>query len=99
MLEFNTVEELRSCKELQSMSRYENRKVKLAGKEVFACTTNQQYEDIIYDAACDIVTRLNLQFGKLFDCPEEIATDIRDVVLEKLKKDYDVLFVDVFEDY
>ena len=100
MLEFNTVEELRNCKELQNMGRYENKKVKLAGKEVFACTTNQQYEDIIFDAVCDIVTRLNIQFGgRLIDCPEDISTDIRDTVLKLLKEKYGIEFVDVFEDY
>ena len=47
MLKFETIEELWDCEELQNMGRYNYQEVMLDGKKVIACTTNQQYEDII----------------------------------------------------
>lgn len=80
------------------MCRYEWKKVKLNGKEVFACTTNQQYEDIIWGS-------LNEMFNELFDryeltdeCAADWASSIRDVILDTLS-DNGIIFEDVFDEY
>ena len=105
MLEFNTVEELKNCKELMTLGRYQNQKVKLAGKEVYACTTNQQYEDIIWGGIRETLEKLNKQFGNdLFKDEDEddityASSLIRDAALEKLKEEFGIEFVDVFDEY
>lgn len=98
MLEFKNVEELRGNKELQNMYRYEYKKVKLNGREVFACTTNQQYEDIIWGGVQDILEELDIHFGTKIT-RGDLATEIRDFILARLEYDYGIEFVDVFEEY
>lgn len=98
MLEFKTKEELQNCKELQNMGRYEWQTVKLNGKEVIACTTNQQYEDIIWGGAQQILTELSDYYEKdLYT--GDLATDIRDFILARLESEYGLEFVDVFDEY
>lgn len=99
MKEFNSVEELRNDEELQSLGRYSWQKVKLNGKEVFACATDQQYEDIVCSGICQMLYNL----FEHFELPEnydttELVSDIRDFVLGKLKED-GIEFVDVYEEY
>ena len=98
MLKFKTMEELQNCEELQSMGRYEHQEVELNGKAVIACTTDQSYEDIIWGGAEEIIEDLNKEFGKNID-PTEIATEVRDFILEMLENEYNVCFVDVFDEY
>ena len=98
MLAFNTEEELKACKELQNMGRYEHQNVMLDGKEVIACTTNQQYEDIIWGAVYDMLEELEKEYEFSTD-KSDIAAETRDFVLDKLKKYSKVEFVDVFDEY
>ena len=58
MKEFKTLEEMRDDEELQSMGRYQWQKAKVNGEEVFACSTNQQYEDILW-----MVTEMDMKFS------------------------------------
>ena len=99
MKEFNSVEELRNDEDLQSLGRYSWQKVKLNGKEVFACSTDQQYEDIICSGVYEMLCNLFEHF-RLFENHDttELTTDIRDFVLGKLKED-GIEFVDVYEEY
>ena len=62
MKEFKTLEEMRNDEELQSMCRSEWRKVKLSGKEVYACKTDQQYEDIVCGGIYDMLYNLFKHF-------------------------------------
>lgn len=98
MLEFNTKEELQDCEELQNMGRYRWQVVKLNGKEVIACTTNQQYEDIIWSGAQEILEELSAYYEKDF-YTGDLATEVRNFILAKLESEYGIRFVDVFDDY
>ena len=98
MLEFNNVEELQNCKELQNMGRYNYEYVKLNGKEVIACTTNQQYEDIIWGGAQEILEELDSYYGTDIQSGD-LATEIRDFILARLEEEYSIKFVDVFDEY
>ena len=99
MKEFKTVEEMRNDEELQSMCRSEWQKVKVNGKEMFACTTDQQYEDIIcsgiYNMFCELFEHFEL--GDEDDVPDFVP-DIRDLILGNLKEN-GIEFVDVYEEY
>ena len=100
MLKFKNVEELQNNEELQNMGRYEWNKVKLDGKEVFACTTNQQYEDIIWGETYEMLKHLFEHF-KIDDEEQytaDYASTIRDFVLELLGEN-GIKFVDVFDEY
>ena len=98
MLNFNSIDELRKDEDLRRMNRYCHQRVKLKGKEVIACTTNQQYEDIIWGGAQDILEALDDRYGtKIAD--SDLATDIRDFILARLESEFDVKFVDVFTEY
>lgn len=98
MKEFKTVEELRNDEELQYMGRYQWQKVKLNGKEVFACTTDQQYEDIICcgidTMLCDLFEHFNLENEDICD----FIPDMRDLILGNLKEN-GIEFVDVYTEY
>lgn len=98
MKEFNSLEELRDDKELQSMGRYCWKKVKLNGKEVFACTTNQQYEDIIWSETDEMLNHLFEHFGIVEDTTD-LSSEIRDFVLERLEEEYGIELVDVYDEY
>ena len=100
MLKFKTKEELQNCEELQKMGRYSYQKVELDGKEVFACTTNQQYEDIIWGGIYTMLKEVCLYYDKEDEdkiC--DISSEIRDMVLDKLDKDMGITFVDVYDEY
>ena len=99
MKEFKTEEELRADEELQSMGRYQWQKVKVNGEEVFACSTNQQYEDIIWGGVHEMLSELfeHFELKSEFDA-SDYASDIRDKVLEMLD-DEGIKFVDVYEEY
>ena len=97
MLEFNTKEELQSCEELRNMGRYQWQKVKLEGREVIACTTNQQYEDIIWGKLHSIFEELNEYYGTDI-WSDDLASVIRDEILERLENE-GIEFVDVFDEY
>ena len=97
MLVFNTVEELRGSEELRRMGRYGWQKVKLGEEEVFACTTDQQYDDLIWGHAEALLKELFDRYGiKKDTC--ELATEVRDFLLEQLDRE-GIKFVDVFEEY
>ena len=99
MKEFKTLEEMKNDEELQDMYKSEWQKVKVDGKEVFACTTNQQYEDIIcsgiYDMLCNLFEHFEL--GGEDDVPDFVP-DIRDLILGNLKEN-GIEFVDVYDEY
>lgn len=99
MKEFMTIKQMQNDEELQSMGRYQWQKVKVNGEEVFACSTNQQYEDIIWGGVHEMLSELFKHFeleGK-FDA-SDYASDIRDNILEMLE-DEGIKFVDVCEEY
>ena len=98
MLEFKTMEELQDCEELQNMGRYEWKKVILKGKEVIACTTDQQYEDIIWGGTQEMLEELSKYYEKDF-YTGDLATEVRDFILARLEDDYDTRFVDVYDEY
>lgn len=100
MLNFKTLEELQSNEELRYMGRYCWKKVKLNEKEVFACTTNQQYEDIIWSETHEMLKHLFEHFNidDKDDVSYDYASRIRDYVLELLEAN-GVEFVDVFDEY
>ena len=93
-----TLEELQDNKELQNMGRYEYQEVMLNGKKVIACTTNQQYEDIIWGGAQEILEELDDYYGTDIQSGD-LATEIRDFILARLEDSYDMKFVDVFDEY
>lgn len=98
MLEFNNIEELQNCKELQNMGRYNYEYVMLNGKKVIACTTNQQYEDIIWGGVQDILEQIDAYYGTDV-ASGDIASMTRDFILERLNDMYKIKFVDVFNEY
>ena len=100
MMEFDTLKDLQNDETLQNMGRYQWRKVKLAGEEVFACTTSQQYEDIIWGDIYEMFKKLfeHFEIEKEGQDITDCATCIRDEVLELLEK-HGIKFVDVFEEY
>ena len=98
MLEFNDVEELRDCKELQNMARYQYKVVKLEGKEAIVCPTNQQYEDIIWGGIQNILEEIDDVY-KTNVSSGDLAALTRDFILNSLEDGYGVRFVDVFDEY
>ena len=98
MKNFNTVEQLREDPKLKTMSRYQWEKVLLDGKEVYACTTNQQYEDILYGGFEQVVKELFEHFQIQDAYPGDYATILREYLLRELEKD-GYTFVDVYEEY
>jgi hypothetical protein len=80
------------------VGRYEWQTVKLNGKEVIACTTNQQYEDIIWGGLYEIFGELKEYYG-LEISSSDFASTIRDEILERLEKSEGIEFVDVFDEY
>ena len=98
MKTFKSLEELQDNEELQKMGRYCWEKVKLEGKEVFACTTNQQYEDIIWGGIYEIMSELFDHFKIDDDDKSEYASLTRDYILELLEEN-GIKFVDVFDEY
>lgn len=98
MKKFNTVEELKRDSDLQNMSRNGWTKVLLKGKPVYACTTDQQYEDILWGGAHDILTEFNKHFQISEEPSLELCSDIRDFILEKLKEQ-GIELVDVLDEY
>ena len=99
MKKFNTEQEIKKDPELQKMCRYCWEKVELAGKEVFACTTNQQYEDILWGGALDMLNQLCEHF-RIEDEVDtnDLASDVRDYILARLEEQ-GIKFVDVFDEY
>ena len=96
--EFETLKDLQSNEELQKMGRYEWQRVKLNREEVFACTTNQQYEDILWGKTYEMLGDLyeHFEIDKIPD--EDLCSEVRDLILERLEKD-GIKFVDVFDEY
>ena len=99
MKEFETVEEMRNDEDLQSMGRYQWQKVKVDNEEVFACSTNQQYEDILWGGAYEMLDNLfeHFELKCKFDA-SDYASTIRDNILEMLE-DEGIKFVDVYDEY
>ena len=97
MKEFKSIEELKNDESLKNMGRYCWEKVKLEGKEVFACTTNQQYEDIIWGGIYEMLNDL-FKYYEVKNEPSDLSSDIRDFVLEKLEEE-GIEFVDVYDEY
>ena len=97
MLEFKTKEELQNCKELQKMGRYQWQTVMLNGKEVIACSTNQQYEDIIWGGVYELLEKISKYYEREIDSVD-IASDVRDYILEILENE-GIEFVDVYDEY
>ena len=98
MKEFKTLEELKSNRDLHKLCKTEWQKVKVNGKEVIACGTNLAYEDIIWGGAYDIISEINKEFRLNLDTCE-IASVIRDKILELMFLDYGIEFVDIYEEY
>lgn len=98
---YSSIEELRTDEELQNMSRYEYKKVILDGKPVFACTTNQQYEDILWSGVNDALRKFEDHFGltgeDILDV-DDFSSEIRDIILDRYEK-RGIRLVDVFENY
>jgi hypothetical protein len=103
MLSFESKKELQNCEELQNMGRYQWQKVFLKGEEVIACTTNQQYEDIIWGGLYEIFKELFEYYGKsedeVMDDITDLSSEVRDHILDKLEKEENIKFVDVFDEY
>lgn len=99
MKEFKTLEEMRNDEELQSMGRYQWQKAKINGEEVFVCSTDQQYEDIIWGGVYETLNNLfkHFELESEFNA-SDYASDIRDNILERLE-DEGIKFVDVYEEY
>ncbi len=99
MLEFKTIEDLRNSKELRDMGEYQHQEVWLDGKEVIACTTNQQYDDIIWVGIYEIIEKLKSEYDleNVEEC--DIASETRDFILEKLSEDYKIEFVNIYDEY
>lgn len=99
MKKFNNVEELQNDPELQKMCRYCWEKVELEGKEVFACTTNQQYEDILWGGAFEMLNQLCEHFRIEDEIDtSDFASIVRDFVLDTLEE-RGIILVDVFDEY
>lgn len=102
MKEFKTIEELQANEELQKMGRYCWEKVKLENREVFACTTDQQYEDIIWGGINETLEQLFKHFHISPEDNQDYLTDlssvVRDFVLERLEEN-GIEFVDVYDEY
>lgn len=98
MKHFDTLDELKSDRELRDMDKYEFEKVMLNGKPVYACTTNQQYEDIICGGAYETLENLYTHFGILEEPSNDMCSDIRDFILEKLKEK-GIEMVDIYDEY
>ena len=98
MKHFDTVDELKSDRELRDMDKYEFEKVILNGKPVYACTTNQQYEDIIWGGAYETLENLYTHFGISEEPSNDMCSDIRDFILEKLKEK-GIEMVDIYDEY
>lgn len=98
MKHFDTVDELKSDRELRDMDKYEFEKVMLNGKPVYACTTNQQYEDIIWGGAYETLENLYTHFGISEEPSNDMCSDIRDFILEKLKEK-GIEMVDIYDEY
>lgn len=101
--EFNTLEELKNDPELKKMSRFSWEKVKLNGEEVFACTTDQQYEDIVWSGVYDVLEKFYAHFGiNTKDKQDELtdfSSEIRDFILGLLEKKDSIILVDVYDEY
>lgn len=97
MKNFNSIEALQNNEELQKMGRYCWEKVKLNGEEVFACTTNQQYEDIIWSFVNEMLINLFMHFN-INEDTEDHASEIRNLILDYLEEN-GIKFVDVFDEY
>lgn len=99
MKEFKNLAELKADKELQTMSRYGYAKVKLYENEVIACRTNQGYEDIIWGGAYNLLDELRKKYCLGDIDIDDLASMVRDSVLDILDKEYKIRFVDVFDEY
>lgn len=98
MKEFDTLEELKNDPDLQDMDRYSWEKVMLKGKTVYACTTNQQYEDILWGGAYEMLTEFNQHFQISKEPSADLCSDVRDFILERLQEQ-GIELVDVFDEY
>ena len=98
MLEFNNIEELWDCEELQNLDRYQYKVVKLEGKEVIVCPTNQQYEDIIWGGIQNILEEID-DIYKTDVASGDLAALARDFILNGLEDGYGVKFVDMYDEY
>ena len=103
MLSFESKKELQNCEELQNMGRYQWQKVLLKGEEVIACTTDQQYEDVIWGGLYEMFKELFEYYGKsedeVMDDITELSSEVRDHILDMLEKEKKIKFVDVFDEY
>ena len=88
MKEYQSLEELQNDEELQNMGRYCWEKVKLNNEEVFACSTNQQYEDITWGHGFNMISEMCKHFNLNREevSPDDLASEIRDFVLERLEE-------------
>ena len=96
--EFDSLEELKNNQDLHAMGRYCWEKVMLKGKPVYACTTNQQYEDILWGGTYEMLTEFNQHFD-IPDAPSgELCSEVRDLILERLQEQ-GIELVDVYDEY
>ena len=95
---FESLEALKNDSELMDMDSYSWEKVLLKGKPVYACTTNQQYEDILWGGIYDMLTKFNQHFQIPEEPSVELCSDVRDFILERMQEQ-GIELVDVFDEY
>lgn len=98
MLNFNSIEEIQNDERFKLMNRNDYEKVKLNGKEVIVCSTNQIYEDIIWGRIYEMLEELDDKFDLGIEI-SDLSSNIRDDVLDKLYQYERVEFVDVYDEY
>ena len=95
---FESLEALKNDSELMDMDSYSWKKVLLKGKPVYVCTTNQQYEDILWGGTYDMLTEFNQHFQIPEEPSVELCSDVRDFILERMQEQ-GIELVDVFDEY
>ena len=95
---FENIEALKNDPELMDMDRYSWKKVMLKGKPVYACTTNQQYEDILWGGTYNMLTEFNQYFKISKEPSADLCSDVRDFILDRLQEQ-GIKLVDVFDEY
>lgn len=98
MKDFSTLEELKNDPDLHAMGRYCWEKVLLQGKPVYACTTDEQYENILWGGVYELLTEFNQHFSIPKEPSGELCSEVRDLILERLEEQ-GIELVDVFDEY
>lgn len=98
MKQFNTIEEAKEYG--KNFSKHQFERVLVAGKERILCGTDHAYEEELWGDAYTLMQNFCKRFGNEDeDNLTEMATAIRDLVLERFTEEHDVEFVDVYDEY